>query len=215
MESEAAQAAPRSFEMKLAKLISYLFHPLLMPTYGFAILFITRNYIATFTSSNIKLLVIGITFIFTFLLPFVNALILLKIGRIKSLEMETISERVILYAGATVYYFALFYLFHVSGFPTIFKILVLGAGLSVLLTTLINLKWKISAHTIGIGGIAGAALGIEYRLQIDFHLILILIIFIAGIVGYARLKLNAHSPSQVYSGFVLGFLAELLLLIFY
>lgn len=215
MESETVQGAPKTVEEKLAKLISYLFHPLLMPTYGFTILFITRNYIATFTSPNIKLLILSITFVFTFILPLANALILLKLGRIKSLEMESINERTILYTGTALYYFALFYLFHVSGFPNIFKILILGAAISVLLTTLINLKWKISAHTIGIGGIAGAALGIEYRLQLDFHLILILIILIAGIVGYARLKLNAHTPSQVYTGFILGFLVDLLLLIFY
>ena len=215
MESETTQVIPKTGEEKLAKLISYLFHPLLMPTYGFAILFFTKNYIATFTSSNIKLTILGITFIFTFLLPFVNTLILLKMGRIKSLEMETISERVILYFGTALYYFALFYLFYTSGFPNIFRILILGAAVSVLLTAFINYKWKISAHAIGIGGVAGAALGIEYRLQLDAHLLLMLIILIAGIICYGRLKLKAHTPSQVYTGFILGFFVELLLLVFY
>ena len=186
-----------------------------MPTYGFAVIFFTRNYISTFTSISIKLTILSITFLFTFLLPAVNALILLKMGRIKSLAMETISERIIPYTGAALYYFALFYLFYVAGFPNIFKILILGAAISVLLTILINFKWKISAHTIGIGGIAGAALGIEYRLQLDFHSVLMYVILISGIVGCARLKLNAHTPSQVYSGFILGFFVELFLLIFY
>ena len=215
MESEATNIIPKTREEKFARFISYLFHPLLMSTYGFVILFFTRNYIATFTSANIKLLILSITFAFTFLLPFANALILLKMGRIKSLEMETLNERVTLYGATALYYFALFYLFYSAGFPNIFKIIILGAAVSILLTAIISFKWKISAHMIGIGGIGGAALGIEYRLQLDFHLILILIILIAGIVGYARLKLNSHTPSQVYTGFVLGFLVELLLLIFY
>jgi membrane-associated phospholipid phosphatase len=215
MVPETTQAIPKTGEEKLAKLISYLFHPLLLPTYGFAILFFTKNYISTFTSTTIKLAILSITFVFTCLLPAVNALILLKTGRIKNLEIETTGERVILYTGAALYYIVLFYLFYFAEFPTLFRILILGAAISVLLAIFINLKWKISAHTIGIGGIAGAAVGIEYRLQLDFHLILILIILVAGIVGYARLKLNAHTPSQVYTGFVLGFLAELLLLIFY
>lgn len=186
-----------------------------MPTYGFAIIFFTSNYISTFTSVSVKLVILSITFIFTFLLPTANALILLKMGRIKSLEMETINERIIPYTSAALYFFALFYLFYNAEFPSIFKILILGAAVSILLTIFISLKWKISAHTIGIGGIAGAALGISYRLQLDLHFILMLVILFSGIVGYARLKLNAHTPAQVYSGFILGFFVELLMMIFY
>lgn len=186
-----------------------------MPTYGFAIIFFTKNYIATFTSPNVKLVILTITFIFTFILPTANALILLKMGRIKSLEMETSSERTMPYLSAALYYFALFYLFYNAEFPNIFKILVLGAGLSILLTVIINYKWKISAHTIGIGGVAGALLGSIYRLQLDMSFFLMLVILFSGIVGYARLKLNAHTPSQIYTGFALGFFVELLLMIFY
>ena len=186
-----------------------------MPTYGFAIIFFTKNYISTCTPPRIKLLIIGITFLFTFLLPTINALILLRIGRIRSLEMETTSERVIPYGSAVLYYFALFYLFFNADFPSIFKILILGAAISILLTMLINYRWKISAHTIGIGGLTGAALGIIYRLQLDMHYVLMLLLFLSGVIGYARLKLKAHSPAQVYSGFLLGFSIELLLMFFY
>lgn len=202
-------------ETRIAKIISYLFHPLLMPTYGFLIIFFTNNYISTFTSAPIKLVILSITFIFTFVLPTVNALVLLKMGRIKSLEMETLNERIIPYTSAVLYYFALFYLFYNTEFPNIFKILILGAAISILLTIFISLKWKISAHTVGIGGIAGAALGIDYRLQLDMHSVFMLVILFSGVVAYARLKLNAHTPSQVYSGFGLGFFVELLLMVFY
>ena len=129
--------------------------------------------------------------------------------------METLNERIIPYTGAVLYYFALFYLFYNAEFPNIFKILILGAAISILLTIFISLTWKISAHTIGIGGIAGAALGINYRLQLDMHFILMGVVLIAGVVAYARLQLNAHTPAQVYSGFLLGFLVELLLMIYY
>ncbi|MGB3947682.1 MAG: phosphatase PAP2 family protein [Bacteroidia bacterium] len=202
-------------EIRIAKIISYLFHPLLMPTYGFALLFYTNNYISTFTAPEVKLVILGITFVFTFLLPAFNVLILLKTGRIKSLEMETNSERLLPYISTTLYYFALFYLFFNAGFPSVFKVVVLGAAICLLLTLLINLKWKISAHAIGIGGTAGVILGIIYRLRLDLELIFMFTLFLAGIIGFARLKLNAHSPAQVYTGFLLGFLVELLLMIFY
>ncbi len=205
----------KTAEEKFARIISYLFHPLLMPTYGFALLFFTKNYISTFTPWYLQIRILLVSFVFTFLLPAINALILLKMGRIKSLEMESNEERAIPYTGAALYYFSLYYLFYNADFPNVFKILVLGASICILLTLLINFKWKISAHTIGIGGIAGGIFGIVLRLHLDLHFILMLVIFIAGLVGYARLKLNAHTPAQVYMGFLLGFLVELLLMVFY
>ena len=186
-----------------------------MSTYGFAFIFFTDNFISTFISTERKYIILSIIFLFTFLLPSINAFILLKMGRIKSLEMESIQERVVPYSSTAMYYFALYYLFYIREFPSIFKIVILGAGISIFLTFIINFKWKISAHTVGIGGIAGAALGIMYRLQLDMELAFIAILFFAGIVGYARLKLNAHTPAQVYTGFVLGFLLELGLMLFY
>jgi membrane-associated phospholipid phosphatase len=35
----------------------------------------------------------------------------------------------------------------------------------------------------------------------------------AGIIAFARLKLNAHKPSEVYSGFALAFFFYILLYI--
>ncbi len=202
-------------ETRIAKFISYALHPLLMPTYGFALIFFTNNYISTFTAPDVKLVILGITFIFTFLLPGINVFILLKTGRIKSLEMTTGNERLLPYTSTALYYFALFYLFYNAGFPAIFKIVILGAGISVLLALFISFKWKISAHTIGIGGTAGATLGIIYRLQLDMVLLLMFLLLLSGIVGYSRLKLGMHTPSQIYTGFILGFITELLLMLYY
>jgi len=215
MDTAISNSTLGAIELKLAKIISIIFHPLLMPTYGFLIILYTKNYFSTFTPTNLKLVILSVTFIFTFVLPAINALILLKMGRIKSLEMKTNNERITPYGSATVYYFALYYLFYNAGFPSVFKVVVLGAAISILIILVINYKWKISAHTAGIGGIAGAITGLIYRLQIDVHFILMLVLFIAGIVGYARLKLNAHTPSQIYLGFFLGLSVELLLMIFY
>ena len=197
-------------ELRFAKFISFVFHPLLMPTYGFILIFCTKNYIATFVRYEIKLIIIGITFFFTFVLPAINAFVLLKMGRIKSLEMESQQERLIPYGSAVLYYAALLYLFHNSNnFLTIFKTVILGAACSIVLTLIINIKWKISAHMIGVGGVGGALLGIMYRLRVDMEFVFFMIILAAGFIGYARLRLNAHTPAQVYAGFLLGFLIQL------
>ncbi len=220
---DTAPVAEKDFEKNLATIFSYLFHPLLMPTYGFTFIFFSTNYISDVTPLNLKVVILSVTFIFTFLLPSVNAFILLKMGRIKSLEMETSAERVIPFSTTAIYYFALFYLFHHANFPDFYKVTVidflnilnLGAAISILLTLIINFKWKISAHLIGIGGLTGATLGMIERLQIDLHFIFMTLLFCSGIIGFARLKLKAHTPMQVYSGFALGFLVEFVLMLFY
>jgi membrane-associated phospholipid phosphatase len=185
-----------------------------MSSYGFALIFFTENSISTFVRPGAKLLIVGITFIFTFLLPALNALILLKLGRIRSLEMETSAERVVPYFSTLMYYLALVYLFFSTHISPVFIILIAGAALSILATFIINFKWKISAHTVGIGGVIGAALGISLRLMIDLQYIIIIAILLSGIIGFARLKLSAHTPAQVYTGFLTGFLIQLLLMIF-
>src|ERR1043166_186191 len=144
----------------IAKTISVLLHPLLMPTYGFALLFYTDNYVGNFLDPRIKLIIVVVSFFFTFLLPVLNTLVLLKLNRISSLQLSDPRERAIPYGSTSIYYFTLFYLFWKENFPAICEILVLGAGLSILLTLLINFKWKISAHSVGIGGIIGAILGL-------------------------------------------------------
>jgi len=30
-------------------------------------------------------------------------------------------------------------------------------------------------------------------------------ILVSGLIGFARLKLQAHTPAQIYAGFILGF----------
>jgi membrane-associated phospholipid phosphatase len=199
----------------LARLISVVFHPLLMPTYGFALIFFSNNYITNFVNPVLKMLILGIIFIFTFLLPVINSFILLKMGRISSIRMDLPGERTMPYASTFLYYIVLFFLFYTEDFHPVFKIMILGAALSILITLVVNLKWKISAHMTGIGGIAGAALGCMLSMRIDLFLPFIIILFISGVVGYARLKLEAHTPAQVYTGFAAGFLMQLLLMIFY
>jgi membrane-associated phospholipid phosphatase len=168
-----------------------------------------------FVSISLKLLVLSITFVFTVFLPALNAFILLKMKRISSLQMHTQSERVVPYFSTALYYFALYYLFSSIGFSSIITLLVLGGGISILLTLFINYKWKISAHMIGIGGLCGALLGIIYRHSVESSWIFYAAIVAAGLVGFARLKLNAHTPAQVYSGFLLGFFIEFILLLLF
>jgi len=80
----------------------------------------------------------------------------------------------------------------------------LGATLLVLISLLINYFYKISLHMMALGGLLATLIGFSFLIHQDIRIYIFLIIFITGITGTVRLKLGAHTPSQIYSGFVLG-----------
>jgi len=118
--------------------------------------------------------------------------------------MHTAKERSLPFLTTLVFNLSTYYLFTNVSIPALFGNLVLGAAASVAVAFLINLKWKVSIHLLGMGGIVGTIIGLVIRYQIDATQLIIALVLISGIVGYARLQLNAHTPKQVYVGFVLG-----------
>jgi len=201
--------------MKIAaKIISYLFHPLSMPVIGLTIIFSTDSYINYAVPQELKQAVLILVGASTFLIPLLISLLLLNRKLINSLEMETQQERTIPYSITIIFYvFALYMLKQAPIPPIVFNFLI-GATLSIIIAFVINMKWKVSAHMIGIGGIVGALLCVSVLLEIYITPFFILFLLIAGLVGSARLVLKAHTPSQVYVGFVIGVICQIVVLYF-
>lgn len=64
---------------------------------------------------------------------------------------------------------------------------------------------------IGMGGFVGALIGVTQIIPVDLALWVMIGVFLSGLTGFARLKLNAHTPLQVYAGFLGGLLVMLLI----
>jgi len=149
-------------------------------------------------------------FSFSFILPVINIYILYRLNRISSLKMENQSERTFPYVLTSCFYFGLFYLFlDLNIWPGI-KVLIFGGGVTILLTAIINMKYKISAHMVGIGGLLGSLMVIANTLKYNATSQIIILVLIAGIIATARLYLKAHEPRQIYSGFFLGLITQVL-----
>ena len=58
---------------------------------------------------------------------------------------------------------------------------------------------------MGIGGLMGLMFAYSLLFHVNLISVLILISLLGGILGWARLKREAHTPAQVYVGFVGGF----------
>lgn len=190
--------------------LSVIFHPLLMATYGcFLIFFGIKNTIFDYmTPFEVKWRISIIVFVFSFLFPVLNIYLLYKLKRLPSITLSNQADRTFPYIMTSIFYFGLFYLLmDVNIWPPV-KLFVLGGGLAILLVALINLKFKISAHMTGIGGMLGTLVSLSYLIKFDMTMFYISAIIVAGLLGASRLYLQEHKPSQIYTGFVFGFLVQ-------
>ncbi|MBA3663816.1 MAG: hypothetical protein H0W61_06365 [Bacteroidetes bacterium] len=190
----------------LSLFFSVLFHPLLMATYGCLLLFfgIQHTVYDYMTPFETKWRISVVVFLFSFMFPVLNIAILYKLKRIPSLTLSNQKERTFPYIMTALFYFGLFYLLKDINIWNSVKLFVLGGGLGILLTALINLKYKISAHMVGLGGLLGVLVSLSYLIKFDMTLFYIVVIIITGLVAVSRLYLQEHRPSQIYSGFLLG-----------
>jgi len=193
---------------KAAKVISVLFHPLIVPTAGIYILFHTNSYLNYAITAEFKNAILLLIAICTFVIPTLVTFLLLNKNVINSLEMESSKERVIPYIFTIAFYFLTLYMLNRAPIPPIILKFIVATTISIILAFIINFKWKISAHMIGMGGLLGALITVALLLHVYMLPLIVLVFIVAGLLGSARLILNAHTPAQVYLGFVLGFLCQ-------
>lgn len=198
-------------ENKLARFISYLFHPLLMPFYFFLILFFSNTPLARLYVLKGKLVILSFVFITTCLLPAIMIYILYIRKTISSIHLEKREERPLPYLLTVIFYYLAFYLLKKMNLPTMYYLVVLATALLIILLLLVNFKFKISAHTASSGGLLGLLCGMSIRFGFDFMLYIIGTIMTGGLVGFARLQLSTHTQKEVYTGYFTGFAFMLLL----
>jgi membrane-associated phospholipid phosphatase len=192
----------------LARIISIVFHPLLLATYLFALFIFLFPVALEPLKAEGHLTFLFLIFCVTFVLPALNVGMFRMMGTIKSLEMKERKERIIPFIFISVLYVALTYLFHTKpriGFhDNLLKFMIIIDAL-VLIATLTTLFYKVSVHSLAVWGLIGILIPLNKVLEDNtlFYPTLFIIVM-AGLVMSARLKLNAHTPREVMVGSLLG-----------
>lgn len=196
----------------LARIISFLFHPLLLATYMFGLFALSLPAGLDPLKEEGHLNFVFLIFCVTFLLPALNLGIFKTFGSIKSLAMEERQERIIPFSFIAILYSVVTYLFYsrtrVSLNDNLLKFLII-IDILVVIATLITIFYKVSVHSMSIWGFIGIILPLN-KLSEDgalFYPTLALIV-IAGLVMMARLQLNAHTPREVMVGSMVGFVTS-------
>ena len=190
----------------LADVVSTALSPLLMPTYGvFIALWVS---VLCLLPYGVRVSVLFMCMGITCILPLIFLSVLRHFKLIKDLQVNVREQRLFPYLFAALCcLIAAYYLFYRHS-PQWFVMFMVGSALTVLVLALINLKWKISAHAAGIGGVVALIYQIHVQGLSAFDLLwpLCLSIVVAGLLGSSRMILRRHDLWQVLAGAVVGFL---------
>lgn len=172
----------------------------------YAVIFFYSPVLVSPLPEGAKLKLLQIVAISTFLFPVLIIYLFYMAGLVKSIEMQDQQDRFYPLLLTTFVYAAVTYVFFKQLNPFNAMALIIGSiTVACGIVTVINQYWKISAHSVGISGVVGSLLAIHYKFRdTELFFPLMIAILIAGALMTARLSLNAHTPSQVLGGFLLG-----------
>ena len=189
---------------KFAKIISIIFHPVLVPTLGLILLFNSGFYFSIL-SWEAKRFILLVVFFSTGILPLLTVAILALNPKF-DISLDNSRDRIIPLLFSSVYYYLGYLLMNkMNAFP-VFKIFLIASVIVIIALLMISFKWKISNHMAALGGLTGTLFALSFKTGINPLLAVVLAIFISGLVGTSRLLLNKHKLWQLIAGYFLGFL---------
>jgi len=201
----------RDIPTDVAHIISSIFSPLLIPTYGIFMALWTS--ILMFLPLKLRWGVVSVTFVITCIIPLLAILSLWRLGYISRPSLNSREERTVPYIITGLCYLGCaFYLSQINA-PGWIIAFPAGGCLAVAICSLINLKWKISAHLAAMGGL----LAMMFRIAslhvnaVPMNGWLTVLVILAGIIGSSRILLKCHTSAQVVAGTAVGFLSVYLM----
>jgi hypothetical protein len=202
---------PQSALRIIAKIISYILHPLFVPTYVFA--WLSWRFPESFAGINPA----GMMFkkISVFLnasfFPAFAVFLLWRLKFVESIYLRTQKDRIIPYIITMIFYWWLWYLSrNFTDQPEVLKFFYFGIFLTTVFGLIINNFIKISMHAMGAGSILACVILTCFFYQTLLGSDIVIATFIAGIICSARLLLNHHSPAEIYTGLIVGIICQLL-----
>lgn len=196
---------------KLSQILSSIFSPLLVPTYGMALAgFLT---ILHLLPNQLIWTAIGITFVITCLIPASAIIAMYRSGHIKDPGLNERTERTLPYVINVLCYIGCGFFLYKANAPLWLPMFFAGAALACAINAVVNRWWKISAHAVAMGGLVALLFRIvasHYALY-NMNVWLSAGIIVAGLVMTARIYLGRHTLWQVILGFANGFICVYLL----
>ena len=190
---------------RLARSISLVFHPFLMPLYGVAILLFGNTFMA-YLPVRMKYYVLGVVALTTLIFPALSIALLKNLKVISGLSLESRRDRMWPLLVVCIGYMLCAWM--LSGYAAIGLLhrVIYAAVVSILICFAVNLRWKISLHMTAMGAIVAMLFCVTLRNYGALFTPLLISVASAGLLGAARLYLGYHSSWQILAGFGVGVL---------
>lgn len=190
---------------RFSQLISYVLHPLAIPTIAVVIL-LFGNSVMSSIPMELKLFFSGIVVMNTLVIPLLSLGLFHHFRILPDLALQNRRERLIPIAILAICYGVCIYM--LSNILLAFLILrFLYAALGCVVLALgVTYFWKISLHLTAMGGLLAMLMILNFSSFAEVPYTLILFILLTGVLASARLQLGYHNPMQVGVGFIGGFM---------
>ena len=194
-----------------AQLVSFVFHPLFVPVYvTLFVLYLHPLLFAGYTDL-MKIRLSATIFVNLTLLPAVTVFLCWRLKFINDVYMETQKERIIPLAAAMIFYFWCWFVLKANGgIPEIFRQFLLGCFITIIGAWLANIAYKVSLHALAMGGMFCFMLLLTFNVDGSSAQYFAFAVAAAGLVCSSRLIVSSHRPFDVYSGFVIGAVSQVL-----
>ena len=195
----------------IARLISVIFHPLLVGVYmAFYLIYINPFYYAYVPRINAfrNLLTVANN---NLVFPLLVVLLMRGLGFSKSIYLRTTKERIVPYMASIIFFFWTWNTFyHLQGIPQVMKDMTQGIFYASVIGMIANIYFKISMHSMGVGGLVGLMIVVLMDGEMYSGLPMAISVLIAGLVMSSRLINEDHQPGDIASGFVVGLFSQII-----
>ena len=195
----------------VAKIISWVFHPVFIPVYVVWFLIYMHPYLLTGSTDWLKTTTFMMAVLtFTFF-PIVTVLLLKGLKFIDTIYLHTQKDRVIPIIACMIWYFWLWYVWQNFGktknavdIPREAIQFAMAAFISTIISLMVNIKMKVSLHTISAGVMLTLFVLMALSQDLNFGIWLSIVLLITGLVCSARFIISDHTPQEIYGGLVVG-----------
>jgi len=185
-----------------ARILSMVFTPFYLPFLGLVVLF-SFSYMGHLPLSYI-ITTLLMVYLCTILLPTYLIHLYRHLQGWDKKQMGHQEHRMVPYIISMFCYFVCFYLMSLLRMPSFMGRIVMAALVVQIVCAIINIWWKISTHTAGIGGVTGAIMAFSLLFQFNPLGWLCAAFAVGGTVAASRMILLQHSLAQVVTGFLVG-----------
>ena len=193
----------------LARIFSYVFHPLFIPTYIF--LWLTLRFPFAFEGiTPITLFMRKITvFWMTAFFPAFAVFLLYQLKFIENIYLRSQKERIVPYMITMFFYWWMWYLSrNFADQPEVLRFFFLGIFFATIVGLIVNNFFKISMHAMGVGGALMFIILTAFYYHIYLGIDISVFIIVAGVTCSSRLLLDEHGNKEVYTGLFTGIICQ-------